>query len=238
MSKLLLSLFPILLLISSCTNNANRYIRIFSEESIEVPVSYAIINTGISITGKDVAKLDSTSHDKIVKGLHVINKYGVKEINTSNSSIEAEYDNKENFISAQSYKIKFYDIGKIDALRAELLNIGFNAFNVVSYGSDSLERYEKELYRKAIKNSQKEANELAKNSGIKIGKICKIVNGREPSEDENEGFSQLVSAEIFGKGGFAKGIEELIYTGVKPTIVKKTFTINNSFTIYFEISGN
>jgi uncharacterized protein YggE len=236
MNSLQLFFIVISLIFISCSNNASQYIRISNEESIDVPVSFVVIEAGISITGKDAAKLDSTSHEKIVKALYIIQKYGVKEISTSNSSIAADYENKENSISAQSYKIKFYDLTKIDALRAELLSIGFNEFTIASYGSDSLQKYQQELFKKAIINAKVKANVLTEKSGIKIGKICKIVDGNEPNEDNDDNFTRIADAALFAKGGFAQGVEEVLkYATVKSTIIRKSFTISTIITVYFSI---
>lgn len=231
MKKLLFLALPLILI--GCNNKAENYIRISSTESVDVPVSYAEISIGISNHENDLKKLDSTSHLKIVKILSIIRKYGIKDISTENSTMETEYENKNNLTMSQSYLVKMRDLTKIDGFRNELVNVGCNVFKVNNYGSDSLAKYEQQASDKTIENAKLKAEQIAKNSGISIGPISKILDGKDVREEKDE-FENTTSADLFGSAGFAEGINGLL-KAIEPTVLKKTFKTYATYTVYFTI---
>ena len=229
-----ISAFLIALFLFGCRNNENNYIRITCTETTPVPVSYAKIEVGITNIDTNFKRLDSLSHSKLLKILSIMNKYKIQEVNTNNSQLTADYENKKNSIFSQSYFVKMRDLEKIDALRNELAEIGCNEFKINSYSSDSLDVFEKLVVKKTLATARVKAEQIAENTGIKIGSVIKIVDSREPEENEEETYGRITEASLFGNGGFAGGVEK-IFRNIEPTILKKTFDISSTYTVYYSI---
>lgn len=153
---------------------------------VEVEPNLAIINIGAEVT-KPKAKDAFDANNKImnrVKG--VIEKMGIdkKDIKTIRFSLNPKYEypshGKRKFIGyelSHIFQVKVRKLSKVPPLLDKVTETGANYIGGISFTIDNPEKYESEARKRAVKNAQAKARELAEAAGVKLGKIVSISEG-------------------------------------------------------------
>ncbi len=180
----------------------SKKITVSAEGKVSIKPDVAIINAGVEVKAKTAEEAQKQSDVKMNGLIAYLKSQGIDEKNlkTSNYSLYPEYFYPQNekpvivgFISRQDVEIKIVDLKKTSLTVGNLTNKGVNIINSISFQIDEPGKYQAEARADAIKKARVEAEKIANNLGVKLGKVV----------DYNEGVagSQPYYKEMSGMGG-------------------------------------
>ncbi|RJQ25477.1 DUF541 domain-containing protein [Candidatus Parcubacteria bacterium] len=200
---------------------------VVGEGKVEAVPDLATVNAGIVVINAasvEVAqKAINETNSKIIDSLKNL---GIKkeDIQTSNYSINPNYayENGKNRLDGYngnaSVTVTVRKIDQVTNVIDELTKAGANQIYGSSFSIEKPEKYRELARNKAIENAKEQAQNLADNLGIKLGKVVNIV---EASPGTPYPITMKVAAEGRGGGGG---------TEIEPG----SQTITSTVTLYFE----
>lgn len=215
--------YPLTIVSSSKSNE----LAVVGEGKVEVTPDTAYVDAGITVdnrgTVEEVQKTVNTINDKIISSLRDL---GIEkaDIKTSNYSVYPNYKYENNINAISGYNgnstvsIKVRDTQMTSKVIETVTAAGANQIQGVRFSIDKPEVYREEARNKAIANAKEQAQNLAKDLGLKLGKIVNII---ESSPDQAGLPIYAKSAEGLGGGG-------------GPTVEQGSQTITTVVTLYFE----
>lgn len=160
-----------------------------------------------------------------VKGLSI----DKGDIKTSNYSVVPNYDYSKGgtgvitgYNGNTTITIKVKDTAKLPQVIEAGTKAGANQVMGTNYTVDKPEKYQEQARQKAIDNAKEQAQKLASQLGIKLGKVTNIVE----STNSPGPLPMLYSKEAMGMGG---GTNAPV-----PDLQPGTQTITSTVTLYFE----
>ena len=215
--------------LSITSKQASGELAVIGEGKVDIIPDTASVELGIVIS--DVKTVDeaqakmNTANNAIVES---VKKVGIdeKDVKTSNYSITPtyNYDRGANSITGYSgnatVTIKVRDTSKLPAVIQEATKAGANQVMGTNYLVDKPETYREKARQMAIDNAKEQAQKLASQLGIRLGKVTNIVessNGTGP-------IPMMYAEKSIGMGGQAPA----------PDLQPGTQTISSTVTLYFE----
>lgn len=215
------------LTITSTTRSSE--LSVVGEGKVEIVPDTASVNLGISVNDAPTVESAQSQIDTVNNALIASLKgLGVDEtdIKTSNYSINPSYnyDGREQQIngysSNASVTVKTKDIDLVPQIISAATASGANQVNGVNFSIDDPAAFRSQARTLAIENAKKEAASLAKELGIKLGKVTNIVE------------SSSGAPQPFYKSAMA--YDELSIESSAPEIEPGSQTITSTVTLYFE----
>lgn len=210
------------------TTNKSTELAVVGEGKVEVTPDTAYVDAGITINKassvEETQKKINEINNKIVD---ILREIGIEkgDIKTSNYSINPnyKYENNENRVDGYNgnanIQIKVRDPQMASKVIESVTTAGANQIQGSRFVVDKPELYREEARNAAIENAKEQAQNLAKNLGIKLGKVTNIV---ESSPNQPMSYNLKSYAEGIGGGGGAAQIEP------------GSQTITSVVTLYFE----
>ncbi len=225
----LVKVFNISYPLTLVTMSKSSELAVVGEGKVEVTPDTAYIDAGITIdkapTVAEAQKTIDEINNKIIGSLREI---GIEkaDIKTSNYSINPnyKYENNENNIDGYNgnvtIEIKVRDPQLASKVIETVTTAGANQIQGSRFVVDKPELYREEARNAAIKNAKDQAQKLAKNLGIKLGKITNIV---ESSPNQPVLYKTMMAEGISAGGG-----------GGPTQIEPGSQTVTSIVTLYFE----
>lgn len=200
---------------------------VVGEGKIEVTPDTAYVDAGITVdnrgTVSEVQQTMNTINNKII---NVLRDMGIEkgDIKTSNYSVypNYRYDNNVNTISGYNgnatIQVKVRNVQMVSQVIEEVTGAGANQIQGVRFSIDKPESYREQVRDMAIKNARAQAEKLAKDLGITLGKVSNIVESSPQSGSPLPMYDRAMSA---GGGG-------------GPEVEQGTQTLTSVVTLYFE----
>lgn len=217
--------YPLTLITSSKSSE----MAVVGEGKVEVTPDTAYIDAGITINKAssvvEAQKNIDEINNKIINSLREI---GIEkgDVKTSNYSINPnyKYENNENKIDGYNanatIEIKVRDPQMASKVIGTVTTAGANQINGSRFVIDKPELYREEARNAAIKNARDQAEKMAKNLGIKLGKITNIIES-SPNQSTSPIYAKSFASDGIGGGG-------------GPTIEQGSQTLTSVVTLYFE----
>ncbi len=177
--------------ISVVNSNTSSELSVVGEGKVEVIPDIATVDVGISITNganvTDVRKNIDETNNKIVAAM---TQLGIKrpDIKSQNYSIFPNYVYENNQDTQRGYNgnvtisIKVRNVALVSRVMEEATKAGANQVQGTQYSVENPNKYREEAREKAIANAKDQAQKLAKNLGIKLGKVTNIVESSGASD--------------------------------------------------------
>ena len=169
--------------------NANQ-ITVTGTGKIYAKPDVALVSLGVTNTGATVAIVTKGNTDKMnavieaVKGL----KIDEKDIQTTNYSLTPLYNRTEKtgnvfqgYTLSQNIEVKIRDFAKIGDVLSQGTANGANLVGDLQFTIDNPEQLKDQARAKAIAQAKDNAQNLAKESGVKLGKLINVYEGYSPS---------------------------------------------------------
>lgn len=201
---------------------------VVGEGKVEVTPDTAYVNAGITVDNQanvsEVQTIINTVNNKIIDGL---GKLEIKkaDIKTSNYSISPNYKYENNSNSISGYngnatvQVKVRNTQLVSQVIEAVTSAGANQIQGVSFSIDNPDIYREEARDKAIANAKDQAEKMAKNLGINLGKITNIV---ESSPEQPVALTNTAYSAEIGGGPVA------------PVVEPGSQTVSSVVTLYFE----
>ncbi len=190
-------------------------------------VDLGIVNNDAKTIDEAQSKINSVNNSIVenVKQLGI----GAGDIKTSNYSITPNYDYSKGgtgvitgYNGNTTVTIKVKDTAKLPQVIEAGTKGGANQIMGTNYSIDKPENYQEQARQKAIDNAKEQAQKLASQLGIKLGKVTNIVE----STNSPGPLPMLYSKEAMGMGG---GTNAPV-----PDLQPGTQTITSTVTLYFD----
>ncbi len=224
----IINVFNISYPLTVITTTKSTELSVVGEGKVEVVPDTAYMTAGITIDNKSTVKEVSNELNKINnKIINELKNLGIdkKNIKTSNYSIypNYKYDNSINSINGYNgnttIEIKIKDVNKTSEIMEIVTTSGANTIHGIRFSIDQPEKYREQARNKAIENAKDQAQKIAKNLGIKLGKVVNIV---ESAGNQPIPFYKTMTEGMGSAGGGGPNIEE------------GTQIITSVITLYFE----
>lgn len=173
--------------ISSVVTQKTDLFSVAGEGKVTVTPDVAILNLGMS-TKKNTVKLAQSEANTVVNSLSkAVKELGVKDadIKTTNYSVYPDYDYSTGSNRIVGYNVNVNlsvtvrNIDSVNEILDKATSLGANSVGGIQFtvAEDKLKELNKEARLKAIKEAKEKAEELAKLSGMTLGKIVNIQEG-------------------------------------------------------------
>ena len=201
---------------------------VVGEGKVEVTPDTAYVDAGITVDkASSVAEAQKRINETNNKIINSLREIGIEkaDIKTSNYSLNPnyKYENNENRVDGYNgnvtVEIKVRDPQMASKVIETVTTAGANQIQGSRFVVDKPELYREEARNAAIKNAKEQAEKMAKNLGIKLGKVVNIV---ESSPGQSTPISYGKFAEGLGGGGGG------------PVIEQGSQTLTSVVTLYFE----
>lgn len=201
------------------------------EGKVEVIPDTATINAGITVSAaQDVATVQKQINEvnnKIIAGMKDLS-ISKKDIQTSEYSIYPNY-NYENgqkidgYMGNATVSIKTHRLDQVQNIFSKLTEAGANQIQGVTFSVDDMTKVRVKARTRAIDDAKKQAQQLAKDSGIKLGKITNIIESPGPEQ-----YPPYMAKSYAGGGDVAE------VSAPDATIEPGSQTISSTVTLFFE----
>lgn len=168
---------------SVVTNKTESFTSTGEGEAVAAP-DIARVTIGVSATGADVESTQNEVNTKVKSITDELKKLGVKDedIKTTSFTINPEYNfenpirNITGYSVSQNMEITADPINKINPIIDTATSQGANVVGNVSFdfNEETKAKLTSEARKTAIDDAKKNAGELAKLSGIKLGRIINV----------------------------------------------------------------
>ncbi len=172
--------FP--LYVNQISTMKNDYFSVTAEGKAYAKPDIAVVNIGYSTQGTNVSQVQTRANEIINSITQDLKNIGIeeKDIRTTTYNINPNYD-----YSGGTQKITGYSINVNIQVKArdlekgnQVIDIasknGANQIGGVSFEIDDMEKYRAEARKQAIEKAKQKAQEIAKETGITLGKIINV----------------------------------------------------------------
>ncbi len=160
-------------------------ISVSGEGIVKVIPDEAILSIAVETKGEVSAKVKKDNDvviDKVLKYLKTT-KINQKDIKSERVSLYPQYDynkKKNYYMASQTINITLRDLSQYEVIMDELVKLGINRVNGVTFQSSEIEKLKSEARVLAIKDAQKKANDYAGALGQKAGKAIMVSDNSQP----------------------------------------------------------
>ena len=148
-------------------------------------VSFGVKTTGLTVAG--VTKNNTDQMNAIIAAVKAL-KVDDKDIQTTNYSLSPNYNYTqdrgqifEGYILEQNIQVKIRDFTKIGDIMSQATSSGANLVGSLQFTIDNPEQFREQARAKAIAQAKANAQNLAKESGMGLGKLINVYEGYSPS---------------------------------------------------------
>lgn len=197
----------------SLSKNAPREITISANGHAFIVPDIALIRLGVTAEGFDIGKITEENTGKMNKIIGEIKTIGVedKDIKTTNYNLSPRYDYSrgsrifQGYTLTQQISVKVRDFAKIGDILSRATNSGANLIGDFQFTIED-ENSAKQLARAdAIQKAKGQAESIAKQSGLSLGKILNIYEGSLYSSSDYA--ANKAAVEVLGMGGSIEAAE-------------------------------
>jgi uncharacterized protein YggE len=220
---------PLPVALTVTTKSASPELSVVGEGKVDVVPDTAYVSLGIQVN-------DAQSVDEVQKKINTVNnaivdslkKLGIakEDIKTSNYSTSDEFrlDNTNakptTYTGNATVEVKVENKDMVSQVIQAGTQAGANQVLNTRFVVDKPEKYREEARTKAINNAKEQAQKLASQLGIKLGKVTNIV------ESTDTGVQPMPM--------FAKAADARVGSAPAPELEAGNSTITSTVTLYFE----
>lgn len=200
--------------------NPKNTISVSAEGKVSAIPDLATVNLGVLTQGDTAERVQSENSQKINKIIDFVKQKGIErdDISTSQFNIYPNQDYRDGKATITGYQanqtitIKVRGVDKSTEKLGEVLagvtSNGANQINGVSLGFDDPDDKRQEARKLAIEKAKAKAEELAKASGLRLGKVVNV--------SESGGFSGPPIAYGEGSGGAMPLYDKAVSPNIEP----------------------
>lgn len=161
-------------------------VTVSGEGKIYAKPDVAIVNLGVTTQGSTVVDATKSNTDKMNAIISAIKNLNIddKDIQTTNYNLSPQYNWTEKtgnifqgYTLDQNIQVKIRDFTKIGNVLSQADADGANLVGDLQFTIDNPEQYKEQARAKAIDQAKANAQNLAKESGISLGKLINVIEG-------------------------------------------------------------
>lgn len=165
-------------------------ITVSGEGKIYAKPDVALVNLGVTTQGLTVASVTTSNTDKMNAVIAAVKalKIDEKDIQTTNYNLAPQYNYTQKsgqifqgYTLEQDVQVKIRDFTKIGDVLSQATTKGANLVGDLQFTIDNPEQFKEQARAAAIAQAKANAQNLAKESGISLGKLINVIEGSNPS---------------------------------------------------------
>jgi uncharacterized protein len=209
-------------------------ISISAEGKVNTVPDLATVNLGVTMQGDTAAEVQDKSSEKINQIINFVKSQGIKDedIQTSQFNINPRYNYKDGentvigYQASQTVVVKIKGVDKSTDVVGRILDgatdNGANQIYGVNFSFDDPDDLKNQARKLAIANAKDKAEELAKEAGLRLGKIVSL--------SESGGYTPVpYYRDAIGFGGDSE------FSSIAPDIQAGSQEVSQTMTIVFEL---
>lgn len=166
-----------------CVAFAGKSAGVFTVEAdaiVKTAPDRVVFNVGVISRSVDLMDAKKKNFDAIKKAIEYCKKAGIpeKNIKTDYINIRPEWKNydklESTYVVEQDLSIILDEVSKYEEVITELLKAGMNKVGYINFQTTKLKEYKNESRKLAIQAAKERAEFLAREAGIKLGRIVNI----------------------------------------------------------------
>ncbi len=206
-------------------------ITVSGEGKVYAKPDVAIVNLGVTTQGQTTADVIKSNTDKMNAVIQSVKDSGVdeKDILSTTYNLSPFYDYTQaagrtfkGYTLQQNIEVKIRDFTKIGDVLAKSTVAGANLVGDLQFTIDNPEQFKEQARAKAIEQAKASAQNLAKESGIKLGKLINVYENYSP-------YPVMYNSKAMGMGG---GVE---VPAPVPTIQPGQQEVNITITLTYQV---
>ena len=181
-------------------------VTVSGEGKVYAKPDVALISLGVTTTGKTVADVTKSNTDKMNAVIAAVKALKVddKDIQTTNYNLTPNYENTtiytpvpmmypissggsvitkpvlKGYSLEQDVQVKIRDFTKIGDILSQATASGANLVGDLQFTIDNPEQFHEQARAEAIKQAKSNAQNLANESGVNLGKLINVYEGYNP----------------------------------------------------------
>lgn len=168
--------------------NSNQ-ITVSGEGKVYAKPDIAVVNLGVTTQKATVADAIKSNTEKMNAVIAAVKnlKIDEKDIQTTNYNLSPHYNYTDKsgsifdgYTLSQNIQVKIRDFTKIGDVLAEATTAGANLVGDLQFAIDNPEQFRDMARAKAIEQAKDNAKNLAKESGVKLGKLINVYENSNP----------------------------------------------------------
>jgi uncharacterized protein YggE len=223
---------------------SQKIIRLNARDEIVVDADEMIIGIYIETEGAKIDSINMVQHQKALKILDVLAKFGYKKDNIYfiESSISESFNrymlnenfpNETNYSATQGYKIKLKEFDMYDTIKNELTKNGITRILIESFETSEYDKLKSKVYKQALEKAKKKAKELL--AGLNNYNLV-IKEIREPDHGSYRSSGLTFQRQMIDNGLYDLALADLApMSKIKSTVTSTKVSIPASFNVIFEI---
>ncbi len=211
----------------SLDTNRNNQVSVSGEGKAYVVPDIGLVTLGVQSDGQTteaVIKDNTTKMNAIINAMKEL-KVEDKDIKTTNYSLSPKYNYTKDrgtypdgYTLSQNVQIKIRDFSKIGDILNQATSKGANIVNNLQFTVDDPSKVKEEARAKAIEKAKESAESLARESGIKLGRLVNVYENYVPY--------YLDSSKAYGMGGAESSAVAPMVARIEPGQQEITVNIN------------
>lgn len=166
-------------------------INVSGEGKVSVSPDLATITLGLETNGKDVSEITKESTASMNKIIEELKALGLEsaDIQTTQYSVNPRYDYTDKgrvddgYQIEQNIEVKIRDFDKIANVITIATENGANVINNLQFSIEDEQKAKNDAREKAIAQAKQKAQEIAQETGIKLGKIINFYESSSSSDN-------------------------------------------------------
>lgn len=174
----------------SLNRQTENQISVSGEGKVFAKPDVALVSFGVTTQGRTTAEAIKDNTEKMNAIIQAVKDLGVeeKDIQSTNYNLYPQYNYTEisgrkfeGYTLDQNIQVKIRDFSKTGDVLSKATEKGANVVGSLQFTIDNPEQLRQEARAKAIEQAKENAQNLAKVSGIKLGKLINVYENYNPS---------------------------------------------------------
>jgi len=230
-------LFSLALFFSACQEPTPRYVVTEGRAEVKVPIESMTVAITIRSKNKALGEANQETRKSVLSMFRTLKKLGIPDsafITTDNTSSDRHDSYRDDQLAEVTYggTLQLADPKLFDPVFNELVQLGNVSISISDFNSSKSEEYTKKSYEAALKSARKQAELLLAGTGVKVGRILKVLKDRGNAFEEYDDFEKHIE-----KTRQPQPIARyaLALPDHEQTFRRKYYEIASSVTVMFEI---
>jgi uncharacterized protein YggE len=231
-------LYPFLaFILLSCQGPGPRYVVTQGRSEVKVPIETMTLSITIRSKNKSLSEANQETRHSVLSMFHTLKKFGIPDtafVTTDNTSSDTHDSYRDDQMAEVQYSGTFdlADTRLFDPVFNELAALGNVSIRISDFNSSKVDEYTKQSYEASLKSARKQADLLLAGTGVKAGRILKVLKGQADAFDEYDNFEKHIENSLAPK---PIPDYDIAMPNLEQTFRRKYYEISSSVTVMFEI---
>ena len=213
---------------------SSRVLNVSAEGKTMVTPNLAAVSFSVVSQGKNPETLAENNNDKVSAAIEFVKSQGIeaKDIKTTGYNLSPDYQYDENtrrnyivgYTMTQTVDVKIRNLDKVASVIGGLTPLGVNQVGGINFTVENQDEFLSEARAEAFAKVKAKASEIAKESGLRLGRIMNV----------NE-YSSGPIPYYSGKGGASLGMGGDMALSAAPSVEPGTNELSLTVNITYEL---